>query len=86
VQPVEINAGAWYLLPRNTAGWLADTCYAWAVCAATTGESVAHISLDPLTGTVRAAAHGGCPEAAVAAVRRFADAVTDRIVGRPLRE
>jgi hypothetical protein len=80
MQPVEINAGAWYLLPRDTAGWLSDTCYSWAVCAAATGEPVAHITLDPLTHAVRGAAHDGCPQAAVAAVRRFADAVTDRIV------
>lgn len=78
MQPVEINAGAWYLLPRNTADWLSDACYRWAVCAATTGDSLAEVTLDPLTGNVGTCARDGGEAAAAAAaesVRRFAAAI-----------
>jgi hypothetical protein len=75
LDPVQINAGAWYLLPRD---WSSDTRYSWAVCEATTGEPVADVTLDPATGAITTqvrAGHDNAATAAVAAVRRFAAVV-----------
>lgn len=71
MEPVQINAGGWYLLPH------AD-CYAWSVCEATTGEPQAEVTLDPVTGAIVTQAHDGHDDAAAAAaeaVQRFADAM-----------
>lgn len=84
MDPIEINAGAWYLLPRGTAEWLSDTRYAWAVCEATTGETLAEVMLDPVTGAIDTRASDGCDDAAAAAaesVRRFAATISDHVVG-----
>jgi hypothetical protein len=69
--PVEINAGAWYLRTLRDEQWVADTCYAWAVCEPTTGEMFAEVTVDPGTGelTVRGDATAG--EVGAEAVRRF---------------
>ena len=75
MEPVEINAGAWYLLPLRSEDWVADICYAWAVCEPTTGDPVAEVMLDPRSGTVTSRAQPGQDDAAAAAaesVRRFA--------------
>jgi hypothetical protein len=68
VEPVEINAGAWYLR-----GVRVDAGYRWDVCEPITGDTVAEVTLDPDTATV--SCRGGeadAIEAAVRAVRRFA--------------
>jgi hypothetical protein len=75
VEPVEINAGAWYLLPLRTEDWVTDSCYSWAVCEPTTGVPLAEVMLDPRSGTVTSRAQPGQDHAAAAAsesVRRFA--------------
>lgn len=75
MEPVEINAGAWYLRALRADDWFADVCYAWAVCEPTTGDPVAEVSLDPSTGAVHVSARDGHHDAASAAsesVRRFA--------------
>lgn len=75
MEPVEINAGAWYLLPIRTDEWATQACYAWAVCEPTTGDPVAEVMLDPPSGTVTSRAQPGHDDAAAAAsesVRRFA--------------
>ena len=75
MDPVEINAGAWYLLPLRTEEWDTDICYRWAVCEPTTGVPLAEVMLDPRTGTVTSLAQPGQDSAAAAAsesVRRFA--------------
>ena len=38
MEPVEINAGAWYLRATRPAQWAADTAYSWDVCEPTSGE------------------------------------------------
>jgi hypothetical protein len=75
LEPVEINAGAWYLRALRHDDWLSETAYCWAVCEPTSGEPVAQIVLDPADGTVRMDARDGNAQAAAAAekaVRRFA--------------
>ena len=75
MEPVEINAGAWYLLPLRAEEWASDTCYAWSVCEPSTGTPVAEIMLDPRSGTVTSNPQPGNEDAAAAAsesVRRFA--------------
>lgn len=77
VQPVEINAGAWYLRAVRPDDWASDSAYRWAVCEPITGEPVAEVALDPADGTVRTTARDGHEDAAAAAeesVRRFAAA------------
>ncbi len=104
MDPVEINAGAWYLRPmradklmddrpaladmgvhdpdyvaRCATGWKQDIKYTWAVSEPTTGELVAEATLTPSTGTIGIRArpgHDGAAQAAAAAVRRFAAALT----------
>jgi hypothetical protein len=70
VEPVEINAGAWYLR-----GVQSETGYAWDVCEPITGEAVAEVALDPDTQTMNSSG-GNADAIAVAeeAVRRFAEA------------
>lgn len=103
MDPVEINAGRWYLrglraddriddrpalaelgvsdpahVVRSAAEWSADSRYSWAVCEPTTGELLAEVTLDPLSGDIvsRArAGHEAAAGAAAASVRRFAAAV-----------
>jgi len=77
VEPVEINAGAWYLRALRADEWAADTGYSWAVCEPTTGEVLAEVTLDPRRGTLASRARQGHEDAATAAresVRRFATA------------
>lgn len=72
MEPVQINAGGWYLLPRDDAD-----CYGWSVCEATTGEPQADVTLDPVTGEIATRVRDGHDDAAAAAseaVRRFAAA------------
>lgn len=80
MEPVEINAGAWYLRAVRADEWLADTSYAWVVCEPTTGGVVAEVTLNPgrsilssrpVAGGDDVAARLACTEASEA-VRRFA--------------
>jgi hypothetical protein len=103
VEPIEINAGAWYLralradalmddrpglgdlgetdrdyVSRAAGEWADDVRYTWAVCEPTTGEILAEVAMRPSTGEVSSRArrgHQDAADAAVAAVRRFADAL-----------
>lgn len=62
---------------RCSARWASDTSYTWAVCAPTTGEMLAEVTLDPAAAQVRTRARDGHHDAAAAAaqsVRRFAAA------------
>ncbi|MCV7233093.1 hypothetical protein BST20_03435 [Mycobacterium branderi] len=73
MEPVQINAGGWYLLPRDDADR-----YGWSVCEATTGEPQADVTLDPVTGEITTRARDGHDDAAAAAaeaVQRFAVAL-----------
>ena len=77
MDPVEINAGAWYLLPLRADHWAADTCYSWSVCDPTTAAPVAEVLLDPRTAVLTSTArpgHDSAAAAATAAVRRFIEA------------
>jgi hypothetical protein len=68
VEPVEINAGAWYLR-----GVQSDAGYRWEVCEPTTGEVIGAVTLDPDTATMTSV--GGdtdAIDAAEHAIRRFA--------------
>ena len=79
MEPVEINAGAWYLLPLRAEEWVTDIRYSWAVCEPTTGVPLAEVSLDPRSGMVTSRAQPGQDNAAAAAsesVRRFAAGLT----------
>lgn len=71
MEPVEINAGAWYLRAVGTDGWAARTCYSWAVCEPTTGEAFAVVTADPTSGEVTARGDAGAADAGADAVRRF---------------
>jgi hypothetical protein len=78
INPIEINAGAWYLRAVRADDWSSDTRYTWAVCEATTGEVLAEVTLDPARGDIDCRARDGHAAAAVAAtesVRRFAAAI-----------
>ena len=82
MEPVEINAGAWYLLPLRADEWATDVCYSWAVCEPTTGVPLAEVMLDPRSGTVTSLAQAGQDNAAAAAsesVRRFAEGLNGPI-------
>ncbi|ORA83139.1 hypothetical protein BST28_01940 [Mycolicibacter kumamotonensis] len=100
MEPVEINAGPWYLrMPRAdtrvddrptladlgetdpdyvadaASGWAGDTRYLWAVCEPTTGELLAEVTLDPVSGALATRSRAGHEEAArtgAEAVSRFA--------------
>lgn len=77
MDPVEINAGAWYLLPLRPDDWAADTAWAWSVCDPTTAAPIAEVVLDPRSGILTSSArpgHDSAAAAAAAAVRRFAEA------------
>jgi hypothetical protein len=68
VDPVEINAGAWYLR-----GVQSDGGYAWDVCEPITGVAVAEVRLDPDAATMSSAGDNADAIAvAEEAVRRFA--------------
>ena len=68
VDPVEINAGAWYLR-----GVRSDTGYRWDVCEPVSGEVVARVSLDPDTATMSSFGDDAdAIEVAERAIRRFA--------------
>ena len=76
MEPVEINAGAWYLLPLRPDEWAADTCYSWSVCEPTTGEPLAEVMYDPRSAVLTSHAQPGHEDAATAAsesVRRFTE-------------
>jgi hypothetical protein len=103
LDPVEINAGRWYLrglradgriddrpalgdlgvtdqdyVARSAAEWAADSRYSWAVCEPMTGELLAEVTLDPVTGTIATrgrAGHDDAADAAAESVRRFAAAI-----------
>jgi hypothetical protein len=103
VDPVEINAGQWYLrglradgriddrpaladlgvtdpgyVADSEAQWVADSRYSWAVCEVTTGELLAEVTLDPVSGAIATRARPGRRDAATAAaesIRRFATAI-----------
>ncbi|AMW21171.1 hypothetical protein [Mycobacteroides chelonae] len=65
----------------RAADWNSDRLYSWAVCEPTTAEMVAEVRLDPATGGIESRARDDYPgstsaeQEAVAAVRRFADAM-----------
>jgi hypothetical protein len=68
VEPVEINAGAWYLR-----GVRVEASYRWDVCEPITGDVVAQVTLDPATGTLSSAGDNTeAIEVAERAVRGFA--------------
>ncbi len=70
MEPVEINAGAWYLR-----GLPSDDRYLWEVCEPITGEVVAEVTLDAVAATMSVRAgdgHADAADAAAEAVRRFA--------------
>jgi hypothetical protein len=68
VEPVEINAGAWYLRGASS-----DTGFRWEVCEPVSGEVVAQVSLDPDTATMSSSgADADAIGVAEQAVRRFA--------------
>ena len=68
VDPVEINAGAWYLR-----GARSDTGYRWDVCEPISGDVVAEVTLDPDTATMSSFGdEADAIEVAEQAVRRFA--------------
>ena len=80
MDPVEINAGAWYLLPLRADDWVAEIGYSWSVCEPTTGVPVAEVMLDPRSGIVTSHAQPGHDSAAAEAaesVRRFAAGLND---------
>jgi hypothetical protein len=69
VDPVEINAGAWYLR-----GVRADARYRWDVCEPISGDVVAQVTLDPATATLTSVGDNAeAIEVAERAVRGFAD-------------
>ncbi|RDH77725.1 hypothetical protein DVS77_15285 [Mycolicibacterium moriokaense] len=68
MEPVEINAGAWYL--RGVQG---EAAYRWQVCEPVTGDPVAEVTLDPATATLSSTGDDSeAIETARDAVRRFA--------------
>ena len=71
MEPVEINAGTWYLRALHAAEWAADTGYAWAVCEPTTGEPFAEVTADPVSGEVSTRGDAEAATAGAEAVRRF---------------
>ncbi|HTM85033.1 MAG TPA: hypothetical protein VL179_09045 [Mycobacterium sp.] len=102
MDPIEINAGDWYLrAPRaddrvddrpaladlgetdpeyvahSAAGWATDTGYTWAVCEPTTGELLAEVTLDPVSGALAGRSrrgHDAAARTAAETVGRFATA------------
>jgi hypothetical protein len=71
-------------IPHAATQWESDAAYSWAVCEPTTGELLAEIVLDPVTGTIRSRArsgHGDVAAAAEESVRRFATAALGIAVG-----
>lgn len=103
VEPIEINAGAWYLRALHAddrvddrpaladlgehradyvsilaSQWDSEALYSWAVCEPMTGELLAAVTLDPVTGDVTTRVRPGHEQAAqtgTEAVRRFAEAM-----------
>lgn len=74
MEPIDINVGDWYLLTRDPDAWADDTAYSWSVCAATTAEVQATVTLLP-DGTVSGTTtepHRTALAAARNAVSRFA--------------
>jgi hypothetical protein len=68
VDPVEINAGAWYLR-----GVRSDTGYRWDVCEPVSGDVAAEVTLDPDTATMSSVGdNADAIEVAEQAIRRFA--------------
>jgi hypothetical protein len=57
-------------------GWKDDTRYTWAVCEPSTGELLAEITLDPVSGFMASRARPGHEDAAAMSedtVRRYAE-------------
>jgi hypothetical protein len=73
VDPVEINAGAWYLR-----GVRAPTCYRWDVCEPITGDVVAEVTLDPQTAALTSA---GDNAEAIAVARRAVRGFAEQALG-----
>lgn len=68
MEPVEINAGAWYLR-----GVASDGGYRWDVCEPITGDVAAVVTLDPETGVLSSVGTDAeAMEVAKRAVRGFA--------------
>ena len=58
-------------------GWVDDTRYTWAVCEPTTGEMLAEVALDPVSGHMSSRARPGFEDVAAISedtVRRYASA------------
>ena len=58
--------------------WADDTRYTWAVCEPTTGELLAEVTLEPVSGYMHSRARHGFEDAAAMSedtVRRWASAV-----------
>jgi hypothetical protein len=73
VEPVEINAGAWYLR-----GVRSDTGYQWDVCEPISGKVVAEVTLDPDTASMNSVGdNADAIEVAEQAIRRFAAGALD---------
>ncbi len=54
MEPIEINAGAWYLRARRPQDWEDGLRYAWDVCEPVTGAPVAEVALVPSSSGMRA--------------------------------
>lgn len=102
MEPVEINAGEWYLrapraddrvddrpalaelgetdpgyVARCAADWAADTRYTWAVSEPLTGELLAEVILDPVSGALSGRSrtgHHAAAQVGLKTVCRFASA------------
>ncbi|MFD6677560.1 hypothetical protein ACFWDA_24765 [Rhodococcus zopfii] len=84
MEPVEINAGNWYLLAEDVDAWNADTRYRWSVREATTAEAVADVTLMP-DGAVSGSAREG-EDAALAAARRAVRGFAEAALGLTARD
>ncbi|WP_068154208.1 hypothetical protein [Rhodococcus phenolicus] len=84
MEPVEINAGNWYLLAEDSDGWDADSRYRWSVREATTADAVAEVTLMP-DGTVSGSARDG-EDAALTAARRAVRGFAEAALGLTVRD
>lgn len=71
MEPIEINAGPWYLTAEALDAWTADEVYTWAVREATTAVEVARVTLTP-EGDVSGTGEADALQTASDAVERFA--------------
>ena len=72
MEPIEINAGAWYLRARRPQDWEGGVRYAWDVCEPVTGDPVAEVALVP-SSREHAVLEARPAEGAAAAPRAIAD-------------